>query len=212
MYSRTWAPTTFRLPPNPTIRQQPWVISAPTAAAGKNSPREGMAEQQGEKKIELVATTGNVTKHPVRRHDGDNDDGDASNGAGGYIETAQWTVDGTTVLTSSSSNEVSAYIIPEDLLSPRREQPLALAPPQATVRLPERSNALAPAPYFALGEPYTHQLLVSSRDHPIQLFYLSPPPPPPSSSPSSSSSAPLPPQLRTASPRHGPRRTSARRR
>jgi hypothetical protein len=34
---------------------------------------------------------------------------------------------------------------------------------------------LASAPYYNLSEPYTNQLLVSSQDHPIQLFYLFPP-------------------------------------
>jgi telomerase Cajal body protein 1 len=80
------------------------------------------------------------------------------------------------VLTSTSSNVVSAYVLPPDLLEERTE-PLVLSP-QVTIPLGEPSNVVASAPYFNLSETYTNQLLVSSRDHPIQLFYLFPPPPP----------------------------------
>lgn len=47
--------------------------------------------------------------------------------------------------------------------------------PQSSIPLGEPTNVLASAPYFNLAEPYTNQLLVSSRDHPIQLYYLFPP-------------------------------------
>ncbi|KAI1806711.1 hypothetical protein F4811DRAFT_121973 [Daldinia bambusicola] len=124
-------------------------------------------------KVELVASTGDTTQHVDDRDDG----------LQGYFETAQWTADGTALLTSSSSNLISGYIVPEDLLSPTATRPLKLTP-QATIQLPEPSNVLAGAPYFRLAEPWTQQLLVSARDHPIQLFYLS--------SPSSSSSSPSP--------------------
>ncbi|OTB06000.1 hypothetical protein M426DRAFT_72565 [Hypoxylon sp. CI-4A] len=102
-----------------------------------------------------------------------------------YFETAQWTADGTTILTYSSNNLISAYIVPEDLLSPTANRPLKLTP-QATIQLPEPSNVLCGAPYFQLSEPYTQQLLVSSRDHPIQLFYLNSSSPTSSASPASS--------------------------
>ncbi|KAI2629521.1 hypothetical protein GGR54DRAFT_266457 [Hypoxylon sp. NC1633] len=128
-------------------------------------------------KVELAASTGDITlenEHFDERGDG----------LRGYFESAQWTADGTTLLTSSSSNLISAYIVPEDLLSPTATRPLNLAP-QATIQLPEPSNVLAGAPYFQLAEPWSQQLLVSSRDHPIQLFYLT------SSSPSPASSYPL---------------------
>ncbi|OTA86735.1 hypothetical protein M434DRAFT_49733, partial [Hypoxylon sp. CO27-5] len=98
-----------------------------------------------------------------------------------YFETAQWAADGTTVLTYSSSNLISGYIVPENLLSPTATRPLKLTP-QATIQLPEPSNVLVGAPYFQLTEPWTQQLLVSSQDHPIQLYYLT----------SSTSSSPSP--------------------
>ncbi|OTB11833.1 hypothetical protein K445DRAFT_321770 [Daldinia sp. EC12] len=131
-------------------------------------------------KVELVASTGDITQHLD----------DTDDGLQGYFETAQWTADGTALLTSSSSNLISGYIVPEDLLSPTANRPLKLVP-QATIQLPEPSNVLAGAPYFRLAEPWTQQLLVSSRDHPIQLFYLASPSPSPSSSPSPASSYPL---------------------
>ncbi|KAI0135113.1 hypothetical protein F4814DRAFT_10494 [Daldinia grandis] len=129
-------------------------------------------------KVELVASTGDIIQHF----------GDTNDALQGYFETAQWTADGTALLTSSSSNLISGYIIPEDLLSPTASRPLKLTP-QASIQLPEPSNVLSAAPYFRLAEPYTQQLLVSSRDHPIQLFYLASPSP--SSSPSPASSYPL---------------------
>ncbi|KAI0008509.1 hypothetical protein F4779DRAFT_641615 [Xylariaceae sp. FL0662B] len=124
-------------------------------------------------KVELAASTGNITKPPhSRTRPPSPQPPKEQDEVRGYFETAQWTADGTTILTSSSSNQISGYIVPSDLLSPK-SSPLTLTP-QATIQLPEPSNVLAGAPYFALSEPWTNQLLVSSRDHPIQLFYLTP--------------------------------------
>ncbi|KAI0385884.1 hypothetical protein F5Y04DRAFT_159136 [Hypomontagnella monticulosa] len=125
-------------------------------------------------KVELVASTGDITLQDESTSPSQSpnspDRGDDS--LHGYFETAQWTADGTTILTYSSSNLISGYIVPEDLLSPAANRPLKLNP-QAIIQLPEPSNVLVGAPYFQLAEPWTQQLLVSSRDHPIQLFYLS---------------------------------------
>lgn len=128
-------------------------------------------------RVDLVASTGDITASTTSGESGAPSSapppGNAAGDVRGYFETAQWTADGTTIVTYSSAHEVSAYVVPEDLLAPRRPAPLTLSP-QATVQLPEPSNALAPAPYFSLAEPYTNQVLVSARDHPIQLFYLTP--------------------------------------
>ncbi|KAI1382407.1 hypothetical protein F4677DRAFT_25251 [Hypoxylon crocopeplum] len=123
-------------------------------------------------KVELAASTGDITAQNEISLSPEQDDS-----LRGYFETAQWTADGTTILTFSSSNQVSGYIVPQDLLSPTASRPLKLTP-QTTIQLPEPSNVLAGAPYFQLAEPWTQQLLVSSRDHPIQLFYLSSSPSP----------------------------------
>ncbi|KAI1498899.1 hypothetical protein F5X99DRAFT_300671 [Biscogniauxia marginata] len=131
-------------------------------------------------RVKLVASTGDITAATTAQNgtsgaaasaleDGGGGGGDIR----GYFETAQWTADGTTLLTSSSSNLISGYVVPSDLLSPRAA-PHALGP-TACIPLPEPSSVLAGAPYFSLAEPWTNQLLVSSRDHPIQLFYLAPP-------------------------------------
>ncbi|KAI1780203.1 hypothetical protein F4818DRAFT_453936 [Hypoxylon cercidicola] len=141
--------------------------------------REG-APRQAQGRVELLASTGDITadgnestsprpgEHAPATSRSERDDGLRD-----YFESAQWTADGTTLLTSSSSNVISGYIVPEDLLSPAVSRPLKLAA-QATIQLPEPSNVLAGAPYFRLAEPWTQQLLVSARDHPIQLFYLDP--------------------------------------
>ncbi|KAI2614051.1 uncharacterized protein GGS25DRAFT_31964 [Hypoxylon fragiforme] len=129
---------------------------------------------QNNTRVDLVASTGDITlQNETPPNDEKND------GLRGYFETAQWTADGTTILTTSSSHLISGYMLPEDLLSPTATRPLTLTP-QATIQLPEPSNVLAGAPYFRLAEPWTQQLLVSSRDHPIHLFYLSPASPSPS--------------------------------
>ncbi|KAI0911682.1 hypothetical protein F4823DRAFT_585273 [Ustulina deusta] len=139
-------------------------------------------------RVKLVASTGDITT-------GYSPSSEAKNGQGspgsrdeilGYFESVQWTADGTTLLAYSSTNLVSGYIVPADLLSAGDE--LALKP-QACIQLPEPSNVLSGAPYFSLAEPWTQQLLVSARDHPIQLFYLAPS----SSSPSPTSTSSHPP-------------------
>ncbi|RYP61780.1 hypothetical protein DL771_010002 [Monosporascus sp. 5C6A] len=121
--------------------------------------------------MELVASTGDITVQDASRAGSDSSaDLDDHDQIRRYFETAQWTADGTTVLTYSSTNLVSGYIVPEDLLAPKTS-PLHLTP-QTTIQLPEPSNVLASAPYFTLSEPYTNQVLISPRDHPIQLYYL----------------------------------------
>ncbi|KAI1414757.1 hypothetical protein F5Y13DRAFT_14572 [Hypoxylon sp. FL1857] len=122
-------------------------------------------------RVELAASTGDITLQNESVSSSPSSHDERDNGLHGYFETAQWTADGTTILTYSSSNLISGYIVPENLLSPTANRPLKLTP-QATIQLPEPSNILAGAPYFQLTEPWTQQLLVSSQDHPIQLFYL----------------------------------------
>ncbi|KAI1121887.1 hypothetical protein F5Y10DRAFT_255302 [Nemania abortiva] len=136
-------------------------------------------------RVKLVASTGDITVgHPVPSDSSSasNDEDESPSSHGdilSYFESAQWTADGTTLLTYSSTNLISGYIVPENLLSADDELTLK---PQSRIQLPEPSNVLSGAPYFSLAEPWTQQLLVSARDHPLQLFYLA------TSSPSSSSS------------------------
>lgn len=108
------------------------------------------------------------------------------------------TADGTTIVTSSSSDRISAYVLPEDLLE-ERDGPLHLKP-QGVLDLPEPTNVVAPAPYFALGHPGAQVALVACKDHPIQLYSLLPDPdeeaPAPSSPGSPSSYLYTPPRRR----------------
>ncbi|ETS83087.1 hypothetical protein PFICI_04963 [Pestalotiopsis fici W106-1] len=119
---------------------------------------------QMQQKVRIVAQSEDISLRPQRKRGRD---------IAGYYESAHWTADGTTVLTSDSSDTVSAFVLPPDLLEDRTD-PLALTP-QVSIPLGETSNVLASAPYFSLPEAYTNQVLVSSRDHPIQLYYLFPP-------------------------------------
>lgn len=101
--------------------------------------------------------------------------------------------DGTTLFTSSSSNRICTFVLPEDLLEPR-QSPLELAA-HGTLALPEPTSAIAPCPYFALEHPATQVLLTASTDHPIHLHHAFPP------APTSSSPSPSP---FTAPSRHHP--------
>ncbi|KAK5636552.1 hypothetical protein RRF57_012264 [Xylaria bambusicola] len=134
-------------------------------------------------RIKLVASTGDITTGygtSLKATDGDTEAARSQDSTVSYFEKAQWTADGTTLLAYSSTNLVSGYIVPENLLTAGNELTLE---PQAAIQLPETSIVLSGAPYFSLAEPWTQQLLVSARDHPIQLFCLTP-----SSSPSSTAS------------------------
>ncbi|KAI1107960.1 hypothetical protein F4804DRAFT_347559 [Jackrogersella minutella] len=144
---------------------------------------EGVLPQSS--RMELAASTGDIISQDEPVSTSPSSTKIRDDGLRGYFETAQWTTDGTTILTSSSANLISGFIVPEDLLSPTANRPLKLTP-QAAIQLSEPSNVLSSAPYFQLTEPWTQQLLVSSRDHPIQLFYLTS-----STSPSPASSYPL---------------------
>ncbi|KAI0514850.1 hypothetical protein F5B22DRAFT_222464 [Xylaria bambusicola] len=125
-------------------------------------------------RVKLVASTGDITtgySTSSKATDGDTETARSQDGTVSYFEKVQWTADGTTLLASSSTNLVSGYIVPEHLLTASSELTLE---PQAAVQLPETSIVLSGAPYFSLAQPWTQQLLVSARDHPIQLFCLTP--------------------------------------
>ncbi|KAK3687717.1 WD40-repeat-containing domain protein [Podospora appendiculata] len=98
-----------------------------------------------------------------------------------FFKSVQWSADGTTLFTSSSSNRISTFVLPSTLLDPR-PSPVDLAA-QSTLTLPEPSNAIAPCPYFALEQPSTQVLLTASKDHPIHLHHVFPQPSPTPSPP-----------------------------
>ncbi|KAG6118582.1 hypothetical protein E4U13_008418 [Claviceps humidiphila] len=90
-----------------------------------------------------------------------------------FYSSAQWTADGTTILTSSSDHTISSFVLPADLLHPNPAG--RTLHPQATTKLPEPSQTLAPAPFFSLGESTSQTFLVGSRDHPLHLYHAFPP-------------------------------------
>ncbi|KAK3339174.1 WD40-repeat-containing domain protein [Neurospora tetraspora] len=97
-----------------------------------------------------------------------------------FFKSVQWSADGTTLFTSSSSNRINTFVLPSTLLAPRDDDsPLTLTP-QGTLYLPEPTAAIAPCPYFALEQPSTQCILTASTDHPIHLHHAFPQPPPPS--------------------------------
>ncbi|KAK8127762.1 WD repeat-containing protein 79 [Apiospora sp. TS-2023a] len=121
-------------------------------------------------RVRLVASTGDIT---LQQQNSPNSRPQKKDQLHGYFESAQWTADGTTLLTTSSDHHIDGYILPPDLLDPG-SSPHSLNP-QVTIPLSERTNVLCPAPYFQLAEAYTNQILISSHDLPIQLYYLYPP-------------------------------------
>ncbi|KAM0253617.1 hypothetical protein ACHAQJ_007192 [Trichoderma viride] len=91
-----------------------------------------------------------------------------------FYTSAQWTVDGTSILALSSDQTVSSFILPADLLQPA-EEPRHLAR-QASIKLPEPTQTLASAPYFSLTNPASQTFLVGCRDHPLHLYHAFPQP------------------------------------
>ncbi|KAL1987855.1 hypothetical protein VTN96DRAFT_2258 [Rasamsonia emersonii] len=84
-----------------------------------------------------------------------------------YFKSAEWTPDGTTVITDSADNHIRTFVLPPDLLD-ERDAPLQLTP-YSTLPSSEPIYATAIYPYFSLQDPSTTLLLSSVRDHPIRL-------------------------------------------
>lgn len=87
-----------------------------------------------------------------------------------FFSSAQWSADGTTILVGSSDYAVTAYVLPDDLLSPNEAGVRQLAPQSAT-RLPEPTQVIASSPFYSLNDPETQVFLVGCRDHPVQLYH-----------------------------------------
>ncbi|KAK0743610.1 WD40-repeat-containing domain protein [Schizothecium vesticola] len=98
---------------------------------------------------------------------------DILSGGESFFKSVQWSADGTTLFTSSSSNRITTYVLPSTLLTPR-PSPLPLLP-TSTLLLGESTSAIAPCPYFALDHPPTQALLTAASDHPIHLHHAFPP-------------------------------------
>lgn len=84
-----------------------------------------------------------------------------------YFKSAQWSPDGTTILTSSADNTLRSFVLPPDLLTPPHPQKLQ---PYTVHRSPEPLYATAFHPSYNLQEPSTCLALASPRSLPIRLF------------------------------------------
>ncbi|KAK4237335.1 hypothetical protein C8A03DRAFT_34708 [Achaetomium macrosporum] len=118
--------------------------------------------------LRVVASTSNPDGSlPAKR--------DQTHNRDSFFKSVQWSADGTTLFTSSFSNRICTFVLPETLLEPR-ETPVELTA-NGTLALPEPTSAIAPCPYFALEHPSTQALLTASTDHPIHLHHAFPPSP-----------------------------------
>ncbi|KAL1888110.1 hypothetical protein Sste5346_009797 [Sporothrix stenoceras] len=88
----------------------------------------------------------------------------------------EWSADGTTVITSSASKTILSYVLPNDLLDPRKDDDNShrTLTCHGRLRFGITPSAFAPAPYFSLAEPWSQTVLVGFRDRPIQLYPLFP--------------------------------------
>ncbi|KAL5330046.1 hypothetical protein ACEPPN_003570 [Leptodophora sp. 'Broadleaf-Isolate-01'] len=84
-----------------------------------------------------------------------------------YFKSAQWTPDGTTLLTSSADNTIRTFILPPTLLESSSSQILT---PYTTHTLPTPINCLTPYPYFNLSDPSTTLYLSTPSNLPIRLL------------------------------------------
>ncbi|KAH8900169.1 hypothetical protein GQ53DRAFT_709535 [Thozetella sp. PMI_491] len=91
-----------------------------------------------------------------------------------FFRTTQWSSDGTTLFTISSTNRLCATVVPHDLLEPRTE-PVTLRA-HGTLQFAEPTYEVAPCPRFSLDSPETQVVLAASQDHPIHLYPTFPPP------------------------------------
>ncbi|KAJ5097949.1 hypothetical protein N7532_004950 [Penicillium argentinense] len=83
-----------------------------------------------------------------------------------YFKDAEWSPDGTTLLTNSADHRIRTYLLPHDLLeasSPHRLEPYS------TLACGETTYATAIYPRYDLADPSTTVFLTSIRDHPIRL-------------------------------------------
>ncbi|TVY23679.1 Guanine nucleotide-binding protein negative regulator [Lachnellula hyalina] len=84
-----------------------------------------------------------------------------------FFKCAQWTPDGTSILTSSADNSVRTFVVPSDLLSSTSPKTLT---PYTTHLHPTSINCVAPYPHFTLTEPSTTLYLSTPNSLPTRLL------------------------------------------
>ncbi|KAJ5102299.1 hypothetical protein NUU61_004521 [Penicillium alfredii] len=85
-----------------------------------------------------------------------------------FFRGAEWTPDGTTLLTDSADHRIRTFILksPPDLLEKESAHQLS---PYSTLPSAEPTYATAVYPFYALQDPSTTLFLSAVRDHPIRL-------------------------------------------
>ncbi|WEW56847.1 hypothetical protein PRK78_002302 [Emydomyces testavorans] len=92
--------------------------------------------------------------------------GEAQKDISNYFKSADWTADGTAVITNSADNHLRTFVLPPSLL----EEPVPHAlTPYHTIPSEEPVYSTAIYPFFSLENTSTTILLSSIRDHPIRL-------------------------------------------
>ncbi|KAL4773100.1 WD40-repeat-containing domain protein [Aspergillus nidulans var. acristatus] len=84
-----------------------------------------------------------------------------------FFKSAEWSPDGTTILTDSSDHHIRTYIVPASLLE-ERQFPHQLSP-YSVLSSGEPTYASTFYPFYSLQEPSSALFLSSVRDHPIRL-------------------------------------------
>ncbi|EAS28464.3 uncharacterized protein CIMG_09668 [Coccidioides immitis RS] len=84
-----------------------------------------------------------------------------------YFKSADWTADGTTIVTNSADNHIRTFVLPPDLLE-EKEVPHSITP-YYTLCSKEPVYSLSIYPFFSLQDTSAAILLSSVRDHPIRL-------------------------------------------
>ncbi|KAI9821881.1 MAG: hypothetical protein M1827_002463 [Pycnora praestabilis] len=91
-----------------------------------------------------------------------------SDGESNFFKSAQWSPDGTCILTNSEDNHLRTFVLPVDLL----EKELYDLTPYAMIPSAEPIYSTAIYPGFNLQDPSTTLTLSTPRSHPIRLSSL----------------------------------------
>ncbi|EYE96378.1 uncharacterized protein EURHEDRAFT_401465 [Aspergillus ruber CBS 135680] len=127
-----------------------------------------MAEEVSDwKPICVASTQGNNSPRSLGPNAGRPGHGYSGYSPSNYFKGAQWSPDGTTLMTDSADHHIRTFILPPDLLD-ERASPHELSS-YSTFPSAEPTYATAIYPYYSLQDPSTTLFLSSVRDHPIKL-------------------------------------------
>lgn len=115
---------------------------------------------------ETAIEEGTLFRHSSQRHSDPSRRSQTENECN-YFKSAQWSPDGTSILTSSADNTLRSFILPPDLLTPPHPKTLK---PYALHHCPEPVYATAFHPSYNLQDPSTCLALASPRSLPMRLF------------------------------------------